>query len=812
MIRPFTRIFQISALVLLFAQVLVAQTAKTAQIKGKIIEAQTKAPLAYAEVRILKSSDSTLVTGGISDDKGQVSLQVPYGQYYAVVEFLGYQAIKIPNLVLSAEKTTHDLGQISLSASAQNLQEVVVQAEKSSMELTLDKKIFNVGKDLANAGGTASDILSNIPSVSVDGEGNVKLRGSENVRILIDGKPSGLVSFKGGSGLQQLQGSLVDKVEVITNPSARYEAEGTSGIINIVLKKDRRQGFNGSFDLITGNPDNFGAGANINYRKDNINFFLNYALAYRQQPGRSELNQVVYDSRDTTRFLEQTNKNQMRATNNSINGGLDYYFDDKNIFTASYLWRRSDARRITDINYQDYINNLVNRFSVTDRQQDETEDEPNSEYALSYKRSFEKKGHELLIDARYLDYWEHSDQTFTQLTVFDDGINNRVAGLTQKSLNDETEKQWLFSADYVQPFGKEGKYELGVRSSFRDMSNDFFVTEQDSAGLFLPLDSLNNNFLYDENINAAYAIIGNRIKRFSYQFGLRAEHTDIKTTLAQTNDSNPRNYANLFPSAHFTYRLANENSVQISYSRRVRRPRYNDLSPFVTFSDNRNFFSGNPDLNPEFTDAYDLGYVKFFEKGSFASSLYYRYTTGKIDRIRRVNNDGFAATRPENLLDEHAFGAEFTGSFSLKKWWKMDFNVNFFRAITDGSNIQEAYQSDTYTWFTRQTSRFSLAKKTDIQIRASYEAPRKTPQGEVKSLFFTDLSVSKDMFKGQGKLILNVLDVFNSRRFRSITRGENFVTESNGQMRLRQINLTLNYRLNQSQQVTRRRIGGEDEQ
>jgi outer membrane receptor protein involved in Fe transport len=796
--------------ILSFLQHGFGQNTKPANIKGKIIEAQSKAPLAYAAIRILKNSDSTLVSGGISDEKGQFSLEAPYGEYRAVVEFLGYQPIKIPSFSVSAGKNSLDLGTISLSASAQNLQEVVVQGEKSSMELALDKKIFNVGKDLANAGGTASDILSNIPSVSVDGEGNVKLRGSDNVRILIDGKPSGLVSFKGGAGLQQLQGSLVDKVEVITNPSARYEAEGMSGIINIVLKKDRRQGFNGSFDLIAGNPDNFGAGANVNYRKDKINFFLNYALAYRQQPGRGETYQEVYDGA-TTRILEQTNKGRMWATNNSINGGLDYYFDDKNIFTASYLWRRSDARRITDINYQDYINNLSNRFSVTDRQQDETEDEPNSEYALSYKRSFEKKGHELLIDARYLDYWEHSDQTFTQRTVFDDGIINKVAGLTQKSLNDETEKQWLFSADYVQPFGKEGKYELGVRSSFRDMSNDFFVTEKDSAGFFQPLDSLNNNFLYDENINAAYAIIGNKIKRFSYQFGLRAEQTDIKTTLEQTNESNPRNYTNLFPSAHFTYKLPQENSLQISYSRRVRRPRYNDLSPFVTYSDNRNFFSGNPDLNPEFTDAYDLGHVKFFEKGSFASSLYYRYTTGKIDRIRRVNSDGFAATRPENLLDEHSFGAEFTSSFTLKKWWKLDFNVNFFRAITDGSNIQEDYKSDTYAWFARQTSRFSLPKKTDIQIRASYEAPRKTPQGEVKSLFFTDLSMSRDLFKGQGKLILNVLDVFNSRRFRSITRGVNFVTENNSQMRLRQINLTLNYRLNQAQQMTRRRIGGEDE-
>ncbi|HPH18283.1 MAG TPA: carboxypeptidase-like regulatory domain-containing protein, partial [Haliscomenobacter sp.] len=312
--HPLTKVILACILSLLFLQNGFGQNTKLANIKGKIIESQSKAPLAYAAIRILKNSDSTLVTGGISDEKGQFSLEAPYGDYYAMVEFLGYQPIKIPSFSLSPGKNTLDLGTINLSASAQNLQEVVVQAEKSSMELALDKKIFNVGKDLANAGGTASDILSNIPSVSVDGEGNVKLRGSDNVRILIDGKPSGLVSFKGGSGLQQLQGSLVDKVEVITNPSARYEAEGQAGIINIVLKKDRRQGFNGSFDLITGNPDNFGAGANVNYRKDKVNFFLNYALAYRLQPGRSEQYQEVYDG-PITRILEQSNKGQIRAAN-----------------------------------------------------------------------------------------------------------------------------------------------------------------------------------------------------------------------------------------------------------------------------------------------------------------------------------------------------------------------------------------------------------------------------------------------------------------------------------------------------------------
>jgi ferric enterobactin receptor len=773
-----------------------SQPSEKGLVKGKVIDSLSVNPLAFASVRIFNSPDKKLVNGNITTEGGDFSIDLPYGRYYAEIEFMGYRSFKTAHFLLSDEYEEHHLGLIKLAESVNTLDEVVVQAEKSSMELSLDKKIFNVGKDLANAGGTANDILMNIPSVSVDPEGNVKLRGSDNVRILIDGKPSGLVSFKGGSGLQQLQASMIERVEVITNPSARYEAEGMAGIINIVLKKERNQGFNASFELITGSPANFGGAANLNYRHKKINFFINYGIAYRIQPGVGSLYQEVYGS-DTT-YLKQINKGTITGFNNNIRGGLDFYFTEKSILTASYLFRRSDATRTTDIVYENYRFDLSNMEGYETRRQDEEESEPNSEYSLIYKKSFAEKDHELLAEIKYLDNWESSYQLFTHHYFSPAGTEDNARGTLERSLNDEFEKQLLFQLDYRKPLGKDGKFETGLRSSSRDMVNDFVVSRKNADGDFIPLNGLDNIFLYDENIHAAYGILARKSNKISYQAGLRAEWTDVKTTLKETNEVNPREYINLFPSAHFTVDFARRNALQLSYSRRVRRPFYNDLSPFMTFSDSRNYFSGNPDLDPEFSNVFEIGHIKYYEKGSLSSAIYHRSTKGKIERIRTVDNDGFATTLPQNLQSEAATGAEFTSEFALFQWWKLDLNFNLFYADIDGTNILSSYKTTTYSWFARQTSRFILPGNLDIQLRGNYEAPQKTAQGKRLALYYVDFSLSKDVFKGMGTINLNVLDVFNTRRMRSITNGDNFYSEGDYQSRRRQINLTLTYRIRQS--------------
>jgi len=784
-------------ILLLVPSTLSAQSADEYVFRGMVTDSVSGLALPAASVQIFTIPGNKMITGKLSSDSGRFEITLEAGIYKAEVNYTGYNTYQIARFVLDTRTPQYNSGIIRLASTGKVLDEVIVQAEKSSMTLSLDKKIFNVGRDLANAGGSAADILSNIPSVSVDPEGAIKLRGSDNVRILIDGKPSGLVSFKGGSGLQQLQASMIDRVEIITNPSARYEAEGNAGILNIILKKDKRQGFNGSFEVTTGYPTNLGAAANLNYRHKKINFFINYGIAYRRQPGYGTMYQELYE-RDTTFILQQSNKGTIRGFNNNIRGGMDFYFSETSVLTASYLFRRSDANRITDIRYEDYLFNKSNFQSFTKRRQDEDEIEPNSEYSLIYKKSFGKKGHELTGEIKYLDNWENSNQTFTQQFFNPSGTEDKNKYVLQLSENDEFEKQLLIQLDYVKPVGKEGKLETGLRSSFRDMTNDYIVTQQNASGGFDPLPGLDNIFLYKENIHAIYGIAANKNNKFSYQAGLRAEWTDVKTVLKETNQENPRSYVNLFPSAHVTLELPADHALQLSYSRRVRRPFYNDLSPFMTFSDSRNFSSGNPDLDPEFSDVMEFGHIKTFNKGSITSSVYYRDTRGKIDRIRAVDSIGNSITLPQNLRNEKALGLEFTSNYSPYKWWKLDFNANFFYADIDGSNIAKSYGTSTYSWFVRQTSRFSLPKSLDIQLRGNYEAPQRTAQGKRKSLYYFDLSMSRDVLKGNGTLNLSLLDIFNTRKSRNITEGGNFYSESSFQGRRRQLNLTLNYRIKQS--------------
>lgn len=782
--------------VVLFVPLHDLEAQQKGKLRGTVLENGKTSLLPFATVGVYTQKDS-LVGGGIADEKGNFEVDLPLGTFYALVEFMGFEALKSSVFTLSSKQNTVDLGAISLQSSTADLDEVVVQGEKTLMELSLDKRVFNVGKDLANAGGNASDILMNLPSVAVDPDGNVRLRGSANVRILIDGKPSGLVSFKGSSGLRQLPANLVERVEVITNPSARYEAEGMAGVINIILKKDNKQGFNGSGEVIVGSPLNLGLTANLNYRKNRINWFVNYGLANRVSPGRGKLYQEVYQEDGSTLLLQQRSTSTVNSLNNSLRAGLDYFFNEQSILTASYVWRRSDAHRITDIRYEDYRNTLDNYLGYALRRQDETEDEPNKEAILNFKKRFDQKGKELNASFTYLNYWERSDQLFTQnsYTIFSSAIPK--GALTQTSLNDEYENQYLLQVDYTQPFATKGKIETGIRTSFREMENDYIVQEKQESGNFETIDGLDNVFLYDENILAVYGIVGNERAKWSYQAGLRAEYTDIETRLVETKESNPRSYTNLFPSGHLNYKANEKNAFQLSYSRRIRRPVYNDLSPYVTFSDQRNFFSGNPNLNPEFTDSYELGHILYREKSTLFSTVYYRSTQDKIQRIRTVGDNGFSVTAPYNLVGEESYGLEFSGDYVASSWWKLDFNANFFYATVDGSNLNQNFQATTTSMLFRQSSRFTLPKGWDLQVRGNYEARRKTAQGVQKGIFFLDLSASKKILNQRGTLIFNVADVLNSRINRYITEGSNFFTEGESQMVLRQTNLTFTYRIKQ---------------
>ena len=791
---------------LMLAQYTKDQARSKAIIKGQVMDSNTEAPLDYATISLFSEVDSALITGAISDPSGAFSLEVPFGTYYAIFEFIGYQTRTISTIELNKDRSLADLGIVKLLSDATTLLEVEVRAEKSQMQLALDKRVFNVGKDLANQGGSAEDILNNVPSVTVDIEGQVSLRGSQNLRILIDGRPSGLVGQDNANGLRSLPANMIERVEVITNPSARYEAEGMAGIINIILKKEKKKGLNGSFDFNAGYPSRFGTAINLNYRRKNFNFFANYGLAYRESPGSGYRYQEVYDI-DTTRIQETLRDRLRSGISNSIRLGTDFSIDEKNTLTGSLTYRVSDEDNLSELIYNDYLFDLNNPIAITRRTDNELEDELELEYAINYKRTFKKKGQTLTALARYEENTETESSDFVETFFNAENITTGKPELIQRSNNEEGDKNWLLQIDYVHPFAVDGKFELGYRGSFRDIDNDYIVEQLDN-GIWETFGNFDNNFIYDENINAFYSTLGNKIGRFSYQLGLRAEHSDVDTRLVNTGEENKQNYFNLFPTAHLTYDLVADNAVQISYSRRIRRPGFRELNPFATFSDARNIFGGNPNLQPEFTHSMELSHIKYWGDASFSSSAYYRHTEGVVQRIRFINETGDTTTMiPVNLSTEDAYGFEFNFSFNPKKWWRINGDANFFRVMTEGTYQDQVFSADAFTLNARMTSMITLFEKIDAQIRVNYRAPRQTAQGSSRSYAFIDLGANKDILKGKGTITLSVSDLLNSRKWRYTTFGENFYNEGDFQWRARQFTLSLNYRLNQKKQRGRRGRG-----
>ncbi len=427
------------------------------------------------------------------------------------------------------------------------------------------------------------------------------------------------------------------------------------------------------------------------------------------------------------------------------------------------------------------------------------EDESRLEYSLTHKKTYKRKKQVWTTDIRYQDNIEEESSILLNRYYGSDGSLSGIPDLQQRSGNKERSNQLTISSDFILPFNKESKFEIGGRATIRNIDNDYKVEEFDD-GTWVEFPDFVDVFQYDENIYAAYLIYGNKIGKFSYQVGIRPEYTDV-TTISK-GVTNPRDYLNIFPSGHIGYELVNNNSVQLSYSRRVRRPRFWDLNPFFTFSDDRNQFGGNPNLNPEFTDATEISHVKYWDKASLSSAIYYRHTTGKIQRIITVDTDGFYRTQPKNLSTEDSFGFEFTASLNPVKWFRFNADFNFFRAITEGKFEDQDFSADTYSWFTRGTIRWTLWKDTDVQTRFNYRAPRETVQGLAKAMYNFDIAASKDILKDKATLTFSLRDVFNTRRRRYKSEGFNedgnaFIREGDFQWRARQADLTFSYRLNQ---------------
>lgn len=755
-------------------------------IKGVLQDGKGE-PVVFAAVALFKATDSALVKSTTSDENGRFQLDAVKGKYYLQATFLSFEPKTVDAFQYNGANL--DLGIIKMKGGAKDLDEFTVKSEKMQMEMKLDKRVFNINSDLNNAGANAAEVLDNIPSVGVDVEGNVSLRGSENVRILIDGKPSGLIGLSSADALRQLQGDLIERIEVITNPSARYDAEGEVGIINIVLKKEKREGVNGGITATVGYPDNYGLSANITVRRKNFSVFSSYGIRYRYNPGYGLLYQE-FTYPDTSWTYTKDEVHRRGGLSHNARLGTDLYLSDKSVLTISGLFKDSDGENDWDFVFTDFDLN-GNQTQVVNRTELENEAEFTYEVDMDYRKTFKKKDQLLTITSRYTRTGEDELSDLTQAS--DDPS---IIPITQRTTINDDEERFLFQADYVHPVGEDGKFETGIKFRFRDVTTLYGLQDLVSDS-WVENENFTDELKFSSDVYAAYMMYGNKIKDFSYQLGLRYEESDLRTELVKSNQLYNRKFPGFFPSAHLSYEYKKEKYVQISYSRRISRPRYWWLMPFYGFGDNRNLFAGNPNLDPEFTHSSEVGLLNKLKNGSVLGSVYYRYTVGHTERILISDSVGFTTRIPVNLGTEEAYGVELSGSYEPKNWWTMNGNINYYRAITDGSYQGIQYGADTWAYSGKFTTKFKMKRKFSLQTSIDYRSPRISPQGKVLARYNWDASAALDILKGNGTLTFNARDMLNTRLRRSVSRGENFYADSEFQWRSRQFTLTFNYRINQ---------------
>ena len=810
--------FTFISVLLLFTFQLCAQNpnATKVNITGRVVEKSSQQPLGYATVTLFKPGTKTVVSGGLSDEKGEFEVQVDSGIYDISIEFISFQVVDLKNRTI--DKNTN-LGNINLQEDVTQLNEVVIRNETTAVDIKLDKKVYSIGNDLMVKGGTVSDVLDNIPSVTVDSDGAISLRGNESVRILIDGRPSTAINV--AEALKMLPADAIDKVEVITNPSARYDSEGGAGLINIILKKGKRNGFNGTVIGTVGDPENYGLSANLNFRDTEFNLYTSTGYNYRTSKGKSRTETQYLNPDGSTRNYitdRRTNERLNKGYNSTV--GLEWFLADKTIWTNSINISKDQGTNPDDVFYDNY--DAAKNFQFTTaRFNDSWSKYYTLEYNTNFEKKFSKEGHILTIDGSF--------------SKDGDKDNSEINFGSETTFNDQTESRNTIKADYVLPIGEKSQFELGYKGDFNTL---FTIYEVDTLNIanntYVSDDRYSNTLEYKENINALYTQFGTKFNKFSVLLGLRYEDTKVNINQITSSDYNTKTYRDFFPSAFLTYEISEKSSVSLSYSRRISRPRGRLINPFSNYSSNINLFKGNPDLNASYTNAIDLGYLKRWEKLTFNTSLYVNKTNESVQFIRTESGDFVSTdsegsgiltpviiTTPINLATSLRYGFEFSLNYTPFKWWRLNSNFNLYGNDTrgdytytdfNGEVVTQNFDNDAISWFTRMSSKVTLPYKVDWQTTFNYYGPSTTAQGKSYGIAVLNLGFSKDFFNEKATVSLNVSDLLNSRKRRYDTNILNVLnSESEMQWRTRTIMMSITYRFNQTKKESQKvRQSGSD--
>ncbi|MDX9880532.1 MAG: TonB-dependent receptor [Prolixibacteraceae bacterium] len=764
-------------------------------IRGKIIDAETKQYMEYANVSVYNQNDSALVTGGITNDNGEFEIsKLSFGNYYIDANFIGFDKTRVPNILIDAGTPEVDLGTIQLKPSTQKIGAVDVIAEKARVEYKVDKKVINVGQDINATGGTAVDVLENTPSVQVDIEGNVTLRGSGNFTVLIDGRPTILT---GSDALQQIPASAIDNIEIITNPSVKYDPDGMAGIINLVMKKNVLSGFNGIVNASVGTGDKQSLGLLVNQttKKRNISFGVdlsNRSFSGEQTSSRETL------LNDTTTFLNKDGSRGFSRGGYNFKAGTDFFLNELTTlgFSANYGHYQFESGGTSNI-HQYFLPPAENRYSVED-----DFSERGGDYAsgnIDFLRKFNEEGTHKLNATFYYSHEKGSDQDNENEFISDASFNpTDVYSLRIRTNEDETEDEFRLKADYTKPLGDFGKLEAGLQSRIDRETEDYLFERYNTE-----THTWENNELYSSSmtfkrdIHSAYSTVSSKIGPLEYMLGVRGEYTNRRIGHTKVNTPYTINRLDFFPSAHFSYTFFDDNQLMASYSRRIDRPNGRDLDPFKSYRDQYTIQSGNPNLKPEYTNSYELSYLKRLGKSFISLESFYRVTNNLISRLSELGDDGIIYETTVNLNNDFSMGGELMANVNLAEWLLVNSSISVYKyKIEDSSNSEEVVTRESTNVNGRINSTLKFSQNSRMQLTGMYRGPSVSIQGENKGIFYSNISYRHDLFNKKLTATVSLQDIFGTAVSKGTASGTNFSSAYKFKREPQILMFTLSYRIN----------------
>ncbi|BDX38161.1 TonB-dependent receptor [Tenuifilaceae bacterium CYCD] len=757
-------------------------------IKGFVFDSTANQPLEYATISLVKADNKKVITGTISDASGFFKISgVEFGKYTVEITFIGYFTKKIEGVEISPKNKSIDIGQVELKPATRTMEEVVVKADRPTLQYKIDKKVINVSQQHTSASGTAAELLENIPSVTTDIDGNVSLRGSTSFTVLIDGKPTVL---EPSEALAQIPASQIENIEIITNPSAKFDPDGVAGIINIIMKKNKLQGFSGIFNLNGGTQNRYGGDFLITLRKNKFNFYIGGDLNNQEFIGESTSRKYTIKN-DTISYLNSSGGFTRGRYSYGVRGGLDYNINAFNTISLGFRVGNRNGSGNSDLTYNSWNSPSTYNKSYLSK---ENSDRGGDFYTatLDYNHNFSKKGHTLV--GQFI--FEKSNSSDIDITKV---IDNNVISSGQKSEEDGPETEYRLKLDYTLPTGEKNKFEAGLQSRVELENTSNSMYEYNPATSTFDFQQLYSHKVdYATNIHSAYSTYSGEYNKLGYQIGLRGEYTYRFISLAGENQNFTLDRFDYYPTLHVSYTLPKDQQVMASYTRRIARSWGYNLEPFITWEDAHNVRIGNPSLKPEFIDSYELSYQKNFGKNTISIDLYYRITNNKVERITSVYDaeEQIFLNSIDNIGKDYSFGSEIMFGLDLAKWWHVDLMGNLYDYKEKGDLLGESFDKNSFNWNSRLNNTFKIGKNTRVQLNGMYNSPTVTAQGRSEGFLMTSIAAKQDFMKNKVSLTLQVRDLLHTSGHEMTSEGTDFYSYRKFKPDGPVVSMTLTVRLN----------------